>query len=178
MQLSSVIKFASAAAFVVSIYTISPVHAQDNDWGCQVLLCLTNPGGAAEFAERRPPIVRLWNQLSLGRAFPSCSGVDFTVVGPYHEPYSCDEDFSLISRKGHFHRDPVSCVSSSRLEVEARHCDETGDEPINATSSGVNWERISERIVCTAFISGPPNIRSKPNFVDVTIQGAGQRFWF
>jgi hypothetical protein len=47
--------------------------AQADDWGCQVLLCLANPGGPTQYAACVPPITRLWDALSHGGAFPTCA---------------------------------------------------------------------------------------------------------
>lgn len=48
--------------------------AQANDLGCQVLLCLSNPGGAMQYSACVPPMVKLWERLALGGSFPGCSG--------------------------------------------------------------------------------------------------------
>jgi hypothetical protein len=61
--------------FVRSLFLILPflspvVHA--DDWGCQVLLCLSNPQGPKAVRECEPPINRLWRDLSKGRPFPTC----------------------------------------------------------------------------------------------------------
>lgn len=47
--------------------------AHADDWGCQVLLCLSDPRGPTTEAECRPPIEKLWRHLAKGRSFPSCS---------------------------------------------------------------------------------------------------------
>lgn len=60
--------FASAAA---------SVHA--SDYGCKVLLCLSNPasnGGPKGIAECIPPINQLFHDLRKGRPFPSCDVAD------------------------------------------------------------------------------------------------------
>lgn len=44
-----------------------------SDWGCEVLLCLANPGSPTEFAECVDPIEKLWEHLAKGRSFPRCS---------------------------------------------------------------------------------------------------------
>jgi hypothetical protein len=44
-----------------------------SDWGCQVLLCLSNPGGPTQYAACVPPITKLWDELASGHAFPSCT---------------------------------------------------------------------------------------------------------
>ena len=41
-------------------------------WGCQVLLCLSNPDGPEALSECKPPIERLREQLRHGHPFPSC----------------------------------------------------------------------------------------------------------
>ena len=48
--------------------------ARASDWGCEVLLCLSNPGGATQFPQCAPPISKLWSDLATGRAFPTCTG--------------------------------------------------------------------------------------------------------
>lgn len=49
------------------------ISAQASDHGCQVLLCLANPGGPTKVAECVPPIKKLFKDLARGKAFPSCS---------------------------------------------------------------------------------------------------------
>ena len=50
----------------------APVRA--SDWGCEVLLCLSNPGGATQFTQCVAPITKLWSQLAMGKSFPTCTG--------------------------------------------------------------------------------------------------------
>jgi hypothetical protein len=47
--------------------------AAASDWGCQVLLCLSNPGGPTQYAACVPPISKLWDQLATDHPFPSCT---------------------------------------------------------------------------------------------------------
>ena len=63
----------------VSAGVAAPAHAQD--WGCQVLLCLANPGGPTQYAECVGPISKLWDALRLGNAFPNCSGASASTSG-------------------------------------------------------------------------------------------------
>lgn len=46
--------------------------AAADDWGCQVLLCLSNPNGPTAVSECVPPITKLWKALAKGHAFPTC----------------------------------------------------------------------------------------------------------
>jgi hypothetical protein len=56
----------------------APNLAHADDWGCQVILCLSNPGGPEQFSECVPPIEKLWNALRHGDPFPTC---DFGAGG-------------------------------------------------------------------------------------------------
>lgn len=57
---------------------IAPGVAHADDWGCQVLLCLSNPGGPEQYGACVPPIERLWSALRHGDPFPAC---DFGAGG-------------------------------------------------------------------------------------------------
>lgn len=46
--------------------------ASASDWGCQVLLCLSDPRGPTTEGECVPPIHKLWDHLRKGRVFPTC----------------------------------------------------------------------------------------------------------
>jgi hypothetical protein len=59
-----------------SIFAPCPAYA--DDWGCQVLLCLSNPGGSEQYSACVPPIEKLWSALRHGDPFPSC---DFGMGG-------------------------------------------------------------------------------------------------
>jgi hypothetical protein len=59
-----------ACAFPLSVST----PARANDLGCQVLVCLSNPGGATQYGACVPPMAKLWQHLATGGSFPGCSG--------------------------------------------------------------------------------------------------------
>lgn len=56
-----------------------------DEWGCQVLLCMADPGGPTTQAECKPPIEKLWTWLKKGRAFPTCeeAGDPASSAGSY-----------------------------------------------------------------------------------------------
>lgn len=60
-------------------------EAMADDWGCQVLLCLSDARGATTESECRPPIEKLWKQLRRGKPFPTCvmAGNPATGTGSY-----------------------------------------------------------------------------------------------
>lgn len=57
---------------------LAPGVAHADDRGCQVLLCLSNPGGPEQYGACVPPIERLWSALRHGDPFPTC---DFGAGG-------------------------------------------------------------------------------------------------
>ena len=68
-----------ALGLAVSAGVTVPAHAQD--WGCQVLLCLANPGGPTQYAECVGPISRLGDALRRGQVFPTCRGASASTSG-------------------------------------------------------------------------------------------------
>jgi len=64
------------ALALVATCALPSVIARADDWGCQVILCLSNPGGPEQYSECVPPIERLWRALRHGDPFPTC---DFGV---------------------------------------------------------------------------------------------------
>lgn len=170
----AVIGVLSGVLLCVPLYTFSSTVARSDDWGCQVLLCLANPGSPTEYAECRPPIERLWSHLAEGRSFPICSGVGYMASKPRYEPYYCDNGFRLITRSGDRGRSEVGCVSTQARVVSSQVC--SRDD--NGAGTG-QWYLEEGKRFCKAFVTKRPNVREKPRFVDVTIDGAGrQRVWF
>lgn len=64
-------KLVVALSFAVTL-SVVPAVAHADDWGCQVLLCLANPGGPEQYGACVPPIEKLWKALSHGDPFPTC----------------------------------------------------------------------------------------------------------
>ena len=58
------------APFVVATLCVEPANA--DDWGCEVLLCLSNPAGPTAVEQCKPPIQRLWDHLRHVHDFPTC----------------------------------------------------------------------------------------------------------
>lgn len=76
---------ACAATFSLYVSLTTPATATDL-WGCEVLLCLSNPAGPTAVAQCVPPIERLWRHLAALRPFPHCE-----FVGP--DSVSLGSDF-------------------------------------------------------------------------------------
>lgn len=61
--------FALWFALLIALFSKTTFADQ---WGCEVLLCLSNPAGPTAVKECEPPIHRLWDHLRYGHAFPTC----------------------------------------------------------------------------------------------------------
>jgi hypothetical protein len=71
-------RWALALTLFAGTSVLAPGVAHADDWGCQVLLCLSNPGGPEQYGACVPPIERLWSALRDGDPFPPC---DFGAGG-------------------------------------------------------------------------------------------------
>lgn len=157
-------------AVAVSVMVLSGGVCRADDWGCQVLLCLANPGGATQYAECVPPVTRLWDELRKGHAFPTCSGVGYSASRPVYQPYSCPSGHVLGTRaRTDGQPDEIGCIA-----VDAARCPTDGLDVDYSTA----WTVADGRTVCTAH-PVPPTLNPQPNYIDVTIDGRGtQRVWF
>lgn len=158
----------------VPLYLISGSNARADDWGCQVILCLSNPGGPTQYAECRPPIQKLWRELAKGHSFPACSGVGFRASRPGYEPYFCNDGYRLATRYGD-HGLEASCISTTPQTVSHDEC--TSNNGGRTTPAYWRWSEGSA--VCQRYVTTSPNVRPQPHYVDVTIEGIGkQRVWY
>lgn len=71
-------RWSIALALLAGASVFTPGVAHADDWGCQVILCLSNPGGPEQYGECVPPIEKLWRALRHGDPFPTC---DFGAGG-------------------------------------------------------------------------------------------------
>ena len=72
-----------AVAVPIVAMSMHTVPARANDLGCQVLLCLSNPGGATQYEACVPPMTELWKKLATGGSFPGCSGGGVAKIKVY-----------------------------------------------------------------------------------------------
>ncbi|OWK24242.1 hypothetical protein AJ87_23750 [Rhizobium yanglingense] len=155
-------------------YLISGSYARADDWGCEVILCLSNPGGATQFTECRPPIEKLWRELAKGNAFPSCNGHGFTASAPGYAPYYCDKGYRLTTRYSDRGRQ-VSCISTTPQTVSNNECYSDSVHGVHASA----WHWNDGQRQCRRYVTMQPHMRAKPHYVDVTIDGIGnQRVWY
>ncbi|ENN85543.1 hypothetical protein RHSP_06950 [Rhizobium freirei PRF 81] len=165
---------------ILPLYLISISNARADDWGCQVILCLSNPGGPTQYAECRLPIQKLWSELAKGHSFPTCSGVGFHSSRSGYEPYYCDAGYQLSGSYGARGLE-ATCVSTSLRRVSNSPCSYDRGSYGGDTSSVLSprWQREGGRLQCMGYPIVRPNMRAQPHYVDVTIDGVGQqRVWY
>jgi len=163
-----------------ALYLSSEKNAQAAEWGCQVILCLSNPGGPTQYAECHPPIRKLWRWLAKGRSFPTCSGIGFQSSRPRYEPYYCPYGYRLSGGYGPRGRDGT-CVSTAMQPVSNSFCQRSRDSTGRSNGSVISprWRQRDGRYQCMAYTASRPLVREKPRYIDVTIDGGGkQRVWF
>lgn len=78
-------KIAASAALLPLALLFNSPQVYASQWGCEVLLCLSNPGGPMQFGECVPPITRLFDALSKvpPDPFPTCTLADGGTPGNY-----------------------------------------------------------------------------------------------
>jgi len=65
-----------------SLLFCSVTAASASDYGCKVLLCLSNPQGSTAVPQCEPPIRQLHEDLARGRPFPSCDMQSAPAASP------------------------------------------------------------------------------------------------
>lgn len=77
---------------IATILSTLSLPAFASDYGCQILLCLSNPasnGGPKGIPECVPPINQLYDDLDHGKPFPTCDVAtsSYTVNDPFWQYY-------------------------------------------------------------------------------------------
>ncbi|MEI2298724.1 hypothetical protein [Ensifer sp. MJa1] len=169
----SLARIVVGVASLASFYPVFDGKARAAEWGCQVILCLSNPAGPTQYTECLPPIQKLWRALAKGRPFPACQGIAFQTSRPRYEPYYCNDGYRLTIRQGDRGRE-AGCISIRPQAVSNAGCN--FDE--NRTPT-VAWPRMHDHTRCQRYLTTRPNIRPQPHYIDVTIDGVGkQRVWY
>ncbi len=87
----------------LTIFNVGQVFA--DDYGCQVLLCMSNPSGPTAVAECRPPIERLYRDLYERKPFPKCEfskspGNNVILEEGYEPFYPCNTGYDQVRLNG------------------------------------------------------------------------------
>lgn len=158
-----------AAALACGLALSSPARADDDLWGCQVLLCMSNPAGPTAVAECVPPISRLWRHLRRGRPFPSCSQAGFEGGNVKYDPWRCPEageeggeDTSwVLARRW----DPDEGVNAAWCVSLVNHVDTSCPDPDGGA------EDPNRQVPCRVRHSIPALRHDMPHYIDLPSAG-------
>ncbi|MCB5205158.1 hypothetical protein LH464_22070 [Neorhizobium sp. T786] len=160
----------SAAATLAAVFVSAPATA--SEWGCEVLLCLSNPGSPTEFKECVPPIHKLYSELAKGHSFPTCTGVGFKASKPVYDPYECPAGYELINRPSLGSHERPSCKATEPKVLPMMACWKNG------TGQG-QIEMIAGKRTCVTYPSTAATLREKPRYVIIDIDDVGKKtVWF
>lgn len=131
---------------------MATAQSSDPNWGCKVLLCLSNPHGPTAASGCQPPISALWSALAHGDPFPSCNMQDSSGnnLGPSPGNYASNTWAS-----------PSNCLPPYIIyvgESSTPVCTLAGE--INVTVAGQPFTQIwwnTEGFTLTTFNAVDPN---------------------
>lgn len=156
----SVRQTSSAAFLAVGLFIANSANA--SEYGCKVVLCLSNPNGPRAVSECNPPINQLERDLAKGRSFPTCEEAGSnTEVKHGYEPYiPCAESYppkaNAVGRNGRVTPDGVGYTVMG------------GDGKNMLCHTPVQF-RISRDVY--DYFYKPALRRAKPNWVEVFVDG-------
>lgn len=144
---------------------VSATAAKADDWGCQVLLCLSNPAGPTAVSECVPPINKLWDELRKGHAFPSCAmggGEDQNYATNSYKPFDdCPPQFPIEVSGGGESRQGEQITKVCRNNKIVSVCSSGGGGGASGGGGGCSQVYQSTTLYREA----------KPNIIDVFIDG-------
>ena len=89
-----------AVGACAGLYALRPSSAHADEWGCEVLLCMSNPAGPEAVAQCVPPIERYHHVLKHGGARPTCSESGWSGAIGY-EAHECPVGYVLTTKQGY-----------------------------------------------------------------------------
>jgi len=159
--------FIAGAALSVSLLGFLGQEAVASDWGCEVILCLSNPGGPMQYKECVPPIKKLYRHLAKGKSFPKCSGAGYSVSRPVYEPYTCEIGKLAYGYNPKNGRRVATCQTTKLVERPLNECSN-----MRGSFRGQEGIRGGERNPkCYRYEQFPPIVHEKPNRITVNITG-------
>lgn len=148
----------------------APAYANDDDWGCEVLLCLASPTGWDAIKECHPPIKRLFSELKKRKGkFPQCKQANgMEVKQGFQEWRECPSSFpNHVGYKLH-----------STPPVEMKVCS-TANVPDDCKDVTTYFGYKFEEPSCRSYFALSER-RPKPNWFEVVQQGqtVSQKIWW
>jgi hypothetical protein len=130
-------------ALSASTSILSPGVAHADDWGCQVPLCLANPGGPEQYSACASPIGKLWSALRHGDPFPTC---DFGADGSQGTSAT-----STFARSGYFREDQLYWGGPGQSELLCRATGAISPDIDNQLYTRVWWDVGGAGLTITEF---------------------------
>lgn len=170
--------FAAAAFAGLSLY---PSQAPADDWGCQVLLCVS--GNWQGTPSCHPPMYKLIAAMKLpGFSWPICPSAQ--SKGAKHEPYEdCPSGWIPDTEEN---QSTGNSGRTSSLSICKRSFSSCGRTAKNAAKDAIG-EGIETKEVystgngsqCSLVQTQPRKLREKPYYIEYTdAKGLRQRAWF
>jgi hypothetical protein len=88
---------ASLSGILVVGAAVSSRQARADQWGCEVLLCMSNPAGPEAVSQCAPPMERFYSVLKHGGSRPTCPESGWSGNIGY-QPLTCPDGFDLTRR--------------------------------------------------------------------------------
>ena len=81
------------------LWSLRPTAARADEWGCEVLLCMSNPAGPEAASQCVPPMERFYKALKHGGSRPTCleSGWGGDIG---YEAHECPPGYVLTTKLG------------------------------------------------------------------------------
>ena len=163
------------AAIVILCFLAPSVYA--SSWGCECILCMSNPGGAKQFKECHPPIKKLERHLARGGRFPQCketeeqgyhttNGVQFFYT--CKETYGKDYKLAKIIEEGEYQTTRQVCRKFLGYRKQMV-CDDYAEGGEQCSEKEVPYYDTKER-----------RWRPKPNYVQLVKPDGtkSERVWY
>jgi hypothetical protein len=136
-------RFLSVCTLFTGMLLFAPGIARADDWGCKVLLCLSNPGGPEQYSACVPTMEKLWSALRRGDPFPTC---DFGTGGSQGTFAT-----RTFASAGYCREDLLYCGGPEQSELLCRGTGAISVDIDNQLYTSVWWDVAGSRPIIVEF---------------------------
>jgi len=159
--------FIAGTILSFGLYCFSSQVVIADDWGCKVILCLSNPGGSMQYKECVPPIKKLYRHLAKGKSFPTCSGAGYSVSHPVYELYSCETGSLTYGYNPRTGKRVATCQTTKLVERPVSECRNLNHKA--RSQEGIRGNDSNQK--CYRYEQLSPVVHEKVNKITVNIAG-------
>lgn len=151
---------------ILAALAAAPAHA--DDFGCKVLLCILNPQGWSSVGACVPPVEQAFRMVARGKPWPQCPEAGSQGRIGYEKFKDCPEGTIPVT--------PVETGegsgNSGRVGYTSYRQDRDGAfcAPPRL-ADGYYGSRNASSVT-------PRELRTEPNYLDLTTSDGTQRYWF